>query len=61
MNGMGGDPVEVKVPAVDWSLWMQRALHIVLVFGSAYVVANPKMVWMVPPLQALGQGLQPPR
>lgn len=42
-------------------LWLQRALHVVLVVGSAYIASNPKYVWAIPALQALGQGIPQPR
>lgn len=46
---------------MDLNVWAQRALHVALVFGSAYVAANPKYAWMIPALQALGQGIPQPR
>lgn len=41
--------------------WLQRALHVAMVFASAYIVANPKWVWAIPALQALGQGMPQPK
>ena len=42
-------------------IYAQRVLHVVLVFGSAYVAANPEYAWVVPALQALGQGIPQPK
>lgn len=46
---------------MDIQTWSQRLLHVVLVFASAYVAANPKMAWVIPALQALGQGIPQPK
>ena len=46
---------------MDWMTWAQRLLHVAMVFLSAYVAANPKQAWMIPALQALGQGIPQPR
>ena len=50
------------MPNAEWAqTWAARVLHVVLVFGSAYVAANPKYVWVIPALQALGQGIPQPK
>ena len=41
--------------------WMQRGLHVALVFAAAYVAVNPEWAWAAVALQALGQGLPQPR
>ena len=46
---------------IVWNTWLQRGLHVAMIFGSAYVAANPEYAWVVPALQALGQGIPQPR
>ena len=46
---------------IDWNTWFQRGLHVAMIFGSAYVAANPEYAWVVPAFQALGQGIPQPR
>jgi len=41
--------------------WVERGLHVVLIFASAYAAANPKYAWVMVALQALGQGIPQPR
>lgn len=44
----------------DWSKLAFYATHIALFFGSAYVAANPELVWLMPAMQATGQLLTAP-
>ena len=46
---------------LDGTTWSQRLLHVLLVVGSAYIAANPKMAWAIPALQALGQAMPQPK
>jgi len=46
---------------IEWNAWAQRVLHVALVFGSAYIAANPEYSWAIVALQALGQGIPQPR
>lgn len=46
---------------MDTQTWAQRLLHVTLVFGAAFVAANPKYAWIIPAFQALGQAIPQPR
>lgn len=44
---------------VDWNKWIANFSQAALIIGSAYVATNPKWVWLVPAMQAIG-GFTPP-
>jgi len=41
--------------ALDWNKVLATVWHAGLLVGSAYLTQNPKYLWAVPALQALGQ------
>lgn len=43
------------------SKWFNRAAHVALVVGSAYIMSNPKYAWLIPVLQVSGQAMSSPR
>ena len=43
------------------SKWFSRLLHVSLLAGSTYVAANPKYAWVIPLIQAVGQGINSPK
>jgi hypothetical protein len=43
------------------SKWFNRVLHVSLLTGSAFIVSNPEYAWLVPVVQVVGQGIQPPK
>ncbi|HEX7787425.1 MAG TPA: hypothetical protein VF653_14495 [Methylomirabilota bacterium] len=41
--------------SIDWNKALATLWHAGLLVGSAYLAQNPKYIWAVPALQALGQ------
>lgn len=52
---------KIKIQDIPWIKLANNAMHVLLLLGSAYIVANPEAVWLVPFLQAMGQGMHSPK